>query len=450
MEGKSKLPKISFYSLEFSVDVDNGSMYVEGSITVENNTQSKFNEFPILLYHDLKVISITDKYNSKISYDEKIELFDNNEKHKVNYILVKIDNALLPNEEITINIEYEGVLSGYTDVMRYVKDSINTEFSILREDCFAYPCLAYPSWESFAGTINNTFEYNVKIIVPEGITAACGGILKNVEKIEDKRKFTYESLEPTWRFDISISEYDVIEDSEMNLKIFSFPWDKAFAENRVKKEIKRAYDYFLSSFGDYPSGNYFTVIEILEGYGSQAGDNYINMEEHGFKEGSMLTHLYHEIGHGWNAKARSDVQRCRFFDEAFACYFEALAIREFLGEEEYQKKMESYRKKYIQNVERDRQCFDVPISEYYKHDLGYNSYTKGPWVLYCLHETVGEDNFFSIIREFLSSNKGKEVDFNDFQVIAEEVSGIDLNGFFKEWIYGTEASRYLCEGKHCC
>lgn len=61
------------------------------------------------------------------------------------------------------------------------------------------------------------------------------------------------------------------------------------------------------------------------------------MEEHGFKEGKYdHTPLYHEIGHGWNPRVNHEMRKTRFFDEAFASYFEAIAIKKFYGITRYE------------------------------------------------------------------------------------------------------------------
>lgn len=445
MENESKLPRVSFYSLEFTIDPEKGVFSSKGEITFINETDEKFVKIPFLLYHDLKIKTIKDTKGNELIYKQEIVPVQDEEKYKVNYIVVKLPKALVKDNSYTIYIEYSGSLNGYTEIMQYVKDSININFSILREDCFAYPILAYPDGEHHKIIIYDKFNYKLDIIVPNKYTVGCGGVLQNIKDEENKKKFTYISKFSTWRFDITISEYDLFDDSEMNLKIFAFAKDKSFSETKLKEEIKRAYNYFTSIFGDYPDGSYYTIIEIPEGYGSQSADNYIMMEEHAFNDNSRLTHLYHEIGHAWNSNAKPSIQRTRFFDEAFACYFEALAIREFYGDEAYKNRMELYKKSFIKYVERDKINYSTPISNYGKFDIGYNSYSKGPWVLYTLHKIVGDQNFFIIIKEFLNRFKNKNVDFKDFQLLSEEISNINLDKFFNEWIYGIESSKCLCE-----
>lgn len=328
--------------------------------------------------------------------------------------------------------------------MQYVKDNINTEFSVLRNDCLAYPIIACPNEKSLGKSYYNSFKYKINVDVPKEYTVGCGGVLKGIKNENERKIYLYESNKETDRFDICISEYSMVKDEDINLTIFAFPKDKRSAKELVKFEVKRVYDYYKEVFGNYSNNDYFTIIETKEGYGSQAGDNYIVMEEHGFNEESNFTHLYHEIGHIWNANVKLySEQRSRFFDEAFASYYEILAIKEFFGRKKSNEKMEQYRETFINNINQDYKNFSTPICEYGKYEMGYNSYSKGPWVLYVLHNIVGDKKFFQIIKKFLYENKERKVTFKDFEKTCERVSGIKLKNFFNQWIYGVESSRYL-------
>lgn len=440
-----ELCKITDYDLRFEVEPEKGFFNSQGTITILNDTKEAFKKLSIILYHDLNVKNIRNiKNQSLVFLQEKVSLEDE-EDYKVNYITIILNQVLKPNEKTSLAIEYEGSLNGYSKVMAYVKDEIHRDFSILRPDCHAYPITAEPNFSSILKSYKNNFTYKILVKVPKFYKVGCGGALKNVTETNEYNIFNYVSDSPTWRFDIAVADYSIIEDKNINLKIFVFPEHKANAENTVIREIKRTFELFEDLFGDFQDGKHFTIIEVKESYGSQAGDNYILMEEHGFSNDvNKLTHLYHEVGHAWNVKAKHDIQRTRFFDEAFASYFEALAIKKFYGYKEFTAKMDLYRNLFSESVNGDKINFNTPICNYGKYEIGHNSYTKGPWVLYLLNEILGNEVFLKAIRIFLSKYRDKEVDFEDFKELIEEVSNIDLSMFFKKWIYGIESSELLC------
>ncbi|WP_083861660.1 M1 family metallopeptidase [Clostridium tunisiense] len=444
LQGDYELCTITNYDLHFEVEPEKGFFNSQGTITILNDTKEAFKKLSIMLYHDLNVKNIRNTENESLAFlQEKVSLEDE-ENYLVNYITISLSEALQPNEQINISIEYEGSLNGYSKVMAYVKDKIHKEFSILRPDCHAYPIIAEPSFISILKSYENKFTYNILVKVPKVYKVACGGVLRNVTETNDYSIFNYASVSSTWRFDITAADYSIVEDKDSNLKIFVFPEHKANAENIVIMEIRRTFELFEDLFGDFQEGKHFTVIEVKESYGSQAGDNYILMEEHGFSgDAKKLTHLYHEVGHAWNVKAKHDIQRTRFFDEAFASYFEALAIKKFYRYKEFTAKMDLYRNLFIESVNADKINFSTPICNYGKYEIGHNSYTKGPWVLYLLNEILGDEVFYKAIRNFLNKFRDKEVDFEDFREAIEEVSNIDLSVFFKKWIYGIESSEFL-------
>jgi hypothetical protein len=188
------------------------------------------------------------------------------------------------------------------------------------------------------------------------------------------------------------------------------------------------------------------VIEIPDGFGSQAGAFYALQTEPVFQERKYLPELYHELGHSWNALPEVTLAGCRWFDEAFASYFQALAAGVLDAPSDDQRYLELYRTYFKKWVERDQRCLLIPIAEYGIHDLGYLSYAKGAWSLYVLHRFLGDTTFRAVISKFLVDSRGRNVNFDDFRQVAEAVSGKDLERYFAEWIYGTASSQWLIEG----
>ena len=142
--------------------------------------------------------------------------------------------------------------------------------------------------------------------------------------------------------------------------------------------------------GDFPG---FTIIEVPEGWGSQAADFYVLQTAAAFRDTGRISELYHEIAHNWNVRPKPAIQRCRYFDEAFASYFQGLAIGEFEGEEAFEKYMTRLRDRFLQSVEKDVKNGSTPIVDYWREERGENSYTKGAWSLFVLHQVVGDQGF---------------------------------------------------------
>jgi hypothetical protein len=82
---------------------------------------------------------------------------------------------------------------------------------------------------------------------------------------------------------------------------------------------------------------------------------------------------------------------------------------------------------YVQDVGSISEIFD-----------GNRSYAKGSIVLHMLRGVVGDSVFYQIMKSYAEDPQlayGVAVT-NDFQNVAESVSGMNLNYFFQQWIYG--------------
>ncbi|MER5604052.1 M1 family metallopeptidase [Streptomyces sp. NPDC002265] len=68
-------------------------------------------------------------------------------------------------------------------------------------------------------------------------------------------------------------------------------------------------------------------------------------------------------------------------------------------------------------------------------------YVGGVLVLYALRELVGEDVFHAIERAFLDRYRNSSATTQDYIAVASEISGQDLSGFLRDWLYGTVTPR---------
>ena len=67
--------------------------------------------------------------------------------------------------------------------------------------------------------------------------------------------------------------------------------------------------------------------------------------------------------------------------------------------------------------------------------LSPNAYQKGEWVLHMLRNEIGDDHFWSGIREYYRRFRDGNAMTEDFRDVMEEASGRDLDTFFHQWLY---------------
>ena len=72
------------------------------------------------------------------------------------------------------------------------------------------------------------------------------------------------------------------------------------------------------------------------------------------------------------------------------------------------------------------------------------SYVKASWILHMLRHIVGDEIFFDILRAYYHSagNQYGTATTADFQAVCEQVSGLDLDKFFHQWVYEDSYPHY--------
>jgi len=436
------IAKVTRYELGVRIDPAEEHLTASAQITLTNPTTKVYREIPFLLYRLLAVDAAQDEKGSPLAFRQAVVSMSDEKNWQVNSVTLTLREPLPPSGTTRITLKYSGAIFGYREVMGYVLDHIGEDYTLLRPDSLAYPMLAGPSSESLFAAYDTLFTYELAITVPTGMVAACGGLPGEASTADGTETFRFASRVPTWRMDIAVAKFKVLKNAAGNLVVYALPEDEGGAGNLLK-EMQRVMEFYTLRFGPSKRATAYTVIEIPSGWGSQASDFYILQDAGAFKDPKRTHELYHEIGHSWNMKARPEVRRTRWFDEAFASYFEAIALRQFAGQKAFDDRMAGYRERFRSAAKKDSRNATTPIAEYGKEELGDNSYTKGAWSLYVLNQIVGDERFNQIIRTSMTDFSEHPAGFGDFQGVAESVSKRDLSRFFKEWIFGAESSDLL-------
>ncbi len=444
--GEQPLPKVTHYGLHLRFLLKEHRIHAEAAITIRNTTNSPKKVLPFVLYRLLQVGRVTDVAGKPLRFEQNIQQFADEPSLQAALLSVKLPHFLQPNDTATIIVTYEGFIFGYPEVMAYVRERIDETYALFRPDAFAYPMLAYASFSSILAAYDTKYTYEIRATVPQGYSAICGGKMVEKRPAEPGHTlFVFRNSIPTWRIDLAVARFSVLTDSAGDLFVYYLPEDSAGAA-RVLHASQQAVILYGEMFGLPRRYRGYTIIEIPDGWGSQAGDAYLLQAATAFKDSTRVGEVYHEIAHTWNTAPAAAVKRCRYFDEAFASYFEALAIRSFEGEERFLEDMERSRTLFTQWAGYDRRVFDTPIAEYGAKELGRHSYTKGAWSLFVLNRVVGDKTFARIIQAMLEDSRSTGIDFKTFQQLCERTAGRDLKPFFDEWIFGSESSRLLVDG----
>jgi aminopeptidase N len=70
--------------------------------------------------------------------------------------------------------------------------------------------------------------------------------------------------------------------------------------------------------------------------------------------------------------------------------------------------------------------------------FGFNSYDGGAVILHALRLTVGDDEFFEVLRRWAAENTFESRTTDDFLALAADVTGRDLDAFWQDWLFATD------------
>jgi len=433
--------RIIFYDLSYALDYDRGLVSGEARLTIQNPTTTPGAKIPFVLYRLFKVDKILDAAGKPLAYVQRVLPFEDWKEFQANFLEVDLPIPAQGRTELTIF--FGGPLLGNTESgMQYVKDRVDKAFTILRSDCLAYPEIGWPSWKERRSLGMPQFDYRLRVDVPTGLFVANGGDF--VEKTESagRTTFVYRNIKPAWRIDAAIAPYKTVEDGATKSRIFFLPGDEAGARN-VAVALRETLALLSRWFGPASAFRGFSIIEVPEGFGSQADVTSILQTRDAFVDAAKLPQLYHEISHLWSVPAR-DPLPARLESEGLAMFLQYAVQESREGKAGALKEgAERCRKRFAEACGKNAKAAGTPIIDFGKSGLTDLSYNKGMLYFYMLDKLAGRDRFLSAWADFYRRYGQKGATTAEFLGRMDETLGIDLARLNADWIFGTKASDLL-------
>ena len=145
--------------------------------------------------------------------------------------------------------------------------------------------------------------------------------------------------------------------------------------------------------------------------------------------------IAHETAHQWFGDAVTEREWAHLWlSEGFADYFAALWARRAHGDTAFRRTMAAMRAKILADpVVASRPVIDTAQTNYLAL-LNANSYDKGAWVLYMLHQELGDSAFFRGLRSYYARYRDSTALSDDLRRELEQASGRPLGPFFDQWL----------------
>jgi aminopeptidase N len=419
---------VVYYKLDLNVSYS--PKFLSGAVTVsakslEDNLTSLFLDLTDVLSVD-SVIS-----------NNKHLLFN----HSENKLIIYLDKSYSFDERFTLIVYYQGI-PVVTGLGSFVFDSHNGEPSIWT---LSEPYGARDWWPCKDTPADKADSSDVLITCPSNLIGVSNGTLTNVvDNNNGTKTYIWKSRYPIANYLISlaISNYSVYtiyyhytETDSMPVVNYIYPEDL----NEIKPELDKTtkmLGLFNKLYGQYPF--------IKEKYGhaefGSGGMEHQTITSIGIFNDDVIAH---ELTHQWFG----DKVTCRNWEniwlhEGFATYGQGLYY-EFSGDTLAFNSFLSYQFNRAKNAVGS--IFVNDISSINSIFDGNRSYSKGAMVLHMLRGIVGDSVFFNILKNYSKdpSLAYSTATTEDFERVAEETSGLSLNYFFNQWIYGENYPKYI-------
>jgi hypothetical protein len=423
--------RLRLVSLKLDVSIDYEKERLSGlaGIEIENAGAERVTRASLLLGRLMVFDAVHDSTDRALPFRHEIVTFADSPKTQVNQALIELDPPLRPGERRVLNVRYSGYLVGYTETgSLYIRDHIDKDFTILREDAYAFPVVGWPSWEANKSVERVDFPFEVSVTVPSEMTVASGGDLMDRRVAGEQTTWSYRSRSPAPFLNLAVAHYELLERD--GVRLYAFPKDRDGA-SRVLKNTGQALALFTRWFGPTATPARFAVIEIPDSWGSQASlVAGIIQTADVFQPGASLQPLYHEVSHFWNPPDAA--LSCRW-NEGLASYLQRRAAREIDGWKEMDADLARRVARLKEGQREEHRLATVPFKDYGKEGMTDWSYSVGLLMFALLDRITGPEAFNQMVGAFYQEHSHTPATCEEFSRFIAARGGSPVKALMNDW-----------------
>lgn len=283
------------------------------------------------------------------------------------------------------------------------------------------------------------------ITVPDSLKAGSNGLLQRITPLPgNMSRYEWKTNYPTtyYLLSVAVSNYTDYSFAKQlpggeNVLVQNYVYNHPGLMDTYKNGIDSTGEmlhFFSELFGTYPFHQ--------EKYGHCMAPVFGGMEHQTM---TTLQHfryplVVHELAHQWFGNhVTCATWRDIWINEGFASYAEYLFTERYRdGQTAYNYMLRVHERIFSDtNTGGSIYLEESDTTNPYRIFDGRLSYLKPSAVLHTLRFYINNDQmFFDILKTFLSRYADSNAGTEDFKQVAEELSGINLDKFFAQWIYG--------------
>ncbi len=472
------------YTLDAEFNPIDGKLTANGKIKYFNNSQDTLNKIVLMLYPNLykkgfgrKVVIKPEDIGNGLEIDWVRSAEGREMKTQIHgtHLIIILDQKLSPKQSISFDIAW-----GYNFPMktliregRYLDSSYFVAYwyphIVVYDDIYGWDMHHYNGEQEF---YNDFADYEINLKVPGNYLMWASGELQNPKEVYsdfvisklstayqsddiinivnkgniEKRKFTTDGDYHIWKFSAkSLTDFAFALSS-------NYLWDATsvvIGNKRVK--VNAVYNPNSADFHevaslsaqslkllsekvmhfDYP----YPQLTAFNGHYGMEFPMMIN-DGDGSNPSETIFITAHEIAHTWFPFiVATNENRYAWMDEGLVTYLPK-KVEDILSEEEnyrsLSKILNSY--SYYAGTKSDLPIM-IPSDQLIGRTYMYISYNRSAIAFYILEDILGTDTFKRCMTEFINRWSGKHPTAYDLFFTFEDISGRNLNWFWKPWFF---------------
>jgi aminopeptidase N len=299
-------------------------------------------------------------------------------------------------------------------------------------------------WFPFHGYAADRATSEISITVPGNWVVAghSANAVSPVAAKDGRKTFSFVETQPVLPGSFAAGQFitRTINSGGMQIELYALPGSEARIQE-FGQEVAQILQFYNSRFGQYTLGTRFVVAQVddetLDSY-SGAGIMFLPHRTLVSEKALPVDDLAREVAYQWWGQAVG----LKSFDHAWlsqglAEYSSVLYRESQQSAAEFQGTLSELIELALA-FEQEASISRAP-AQLNDQSPAFRSviFYKGAYVYHMLRSTIGDEKFFSLIKEYYSAFKGKNAGIDDFENLANKVSAQNLRGFFGLWIDST-------------